>query len=333
MMLQDLPDQVLQRIAMTVGLDGGPGPVLKFMLTCSDIYHPCLPVLVRLKPLTVVSGKLNREKGTVNTRDLQKMRSQYLGQIRYLNLCNFTHNFDRSRLEDFASLVSLTVESPTFDFFVELPRITRTLRSLTFIYSKKHFSPIREQIRPLPVDELKEKADSFPPLRSVRVSCSKPTINGPFNGLISKNAPLPSSVEEFHSYFQSSSYTQLQKIVRFMQKEYINLGHILNVLIKGCSGSLSLVEVENLDFSYIMAHSPGLPVRNGMVILADNASIVHLYSWINRVKTPNLTLLIEDNVGSVVHHITSKDRSILHSLKAPAALERLRATIYSTVLH
>lgn len=312
----------------------GSRAILLFMATCSSIYHACTPVLVRLTPLTVDLKKKRFAKNkSIGVRDLEDMDGCTLHQVRFLNLCGFTYDFSKCRIPAFKTVVSLTVESVTFDIFHELPEFSHTLKSFTFIYKRRR-RPLRNDSEHDALIQLLKNPDTYlPPLRCFRISCPKPTINGPFRASISRSGLMPSTVQDFHEHFESRLHKKWQKFARFINRDLLHLGEVLNVLLRRLRYTLMLAEFENFDFSFVMVHSPSLTFRNTLVIITDNASIVHLYSWVYRIRSKSLTLLVDDKVGSIIHHISFDTTLLNHTLKSPKGLGQWRTSMYSSVLH
>lgn len=303
----NLPGCLLDRIGFFILLDGGMRGILNLSRTCAKLHKHFTGFLLTVVPLTVSK---KRKKKTLSYKRLSVLSKTHSVFIRDLRLFDYKYEVT---LPNFVFLTSLTVEAASFSFLLELHELPK-LTTLTLIYSHRLVG--KRPLSKLEGDLTRHfEEHQFPALQILRVFSKKQIINNRFKIFFSRNSIIPQRLEEYDRYFSSK---KAQKNFSIEKGKHSLLGRILFKIIEKTRKSLKMIEVSNLDFSYIMAANRKIKFPQQCYILLNNASIVHAYSWLRKIDTrKRVTVMLEDEIALVVHIYVKHrgEETIRHLLK------------------
>lgn len=297
MIFTELPESIIDRILFFAFLEGGLEAVVNLSLTCSTLRKQGNAFLYSAIPLVVRDKPLSQSKSYEMLDNIEPLCRLLSRDLRLYDYKNQPLSFD-----GFQCLSTLTVEARDLSFLVKLAPLER-LRSFTIVYDhkkfdRKHVAKMRQEMEGMG-EEL-----AIPALEVFRVSSAKPKVDTPFRNLISPNWKNPRGVEDYDKQFSSSTWS---KYALAFQGKHKNLGAIFFMILENTKKSIRVAEILGIDFSFIMSRERTLKFSRDCNLILNNPSIIHAYSWMERVKSKKrLTILIENRITSTVLVVVKK---------------------------
>lgn len=309
----DLPDCLLDRIAFFVFEQGGLNDVISLSRTCSALHEHYTGFLLAVRPLNI---RRRKKPNSITYESLNSMKLGILVFVRDLRLFDFKNRppFPFESLQD---LHQLTVQTSDFSFITQLSLLPR-LMSLTIMYDHRvvRLPKLVESVQAIAENFSKSK---FPALQIFRVSSMRSKVDRQFRNLISPNWKNPLHPEDFDKQFSSTKWSKF--LLPFQNKQNA-LGGIFFMIIQKTCKTLRVVEVLGIDFSFLMGDSRKLKFSKHCTIILNAPSVVHSYSWIERVKAKSrVSVLIEDELTSSV------GVTVIKKNQEPAKLTKLKQLI------
>lgn len=280
MFLVELPSEILTRIAFLVYFACGLGGLVNLQRTCKKFHLEFRNLLFTIKPLTF-SDKKHKNK-SISRKQLKILDHRLLEHVQVLNY--WSSSWKNLRLVHFRALTVLSVKTNNVALFWEIQSCP-CLANLTFMFDSVFLtaSSIRAAMhRDLAV---------FPQLEMFRISSAKPVVKDPFRSLVSTSPRNPLTVDDFRRFFTSKRAKFL--LMFYSQSLDHQLGQLF-VRVAKMSKALKILEVYNFDFAFLATPFPNLHL-----LVVDNASIVHFYTWIKKLKGAPGIVLVEDRVLNV----------------------------------